>query len=68
MNFGQFLQAVLSHLVEDNGWDDPYAAISPAYDPDGKIVQSIYDAYKIGKPTDDWAKSVARSIDQTRFS
>ena len=44
--FGNFVQTVLSKLVENHQWDDPYASMSPQYDPDGEILNFLLDAYQ----------------------
>jgi len=40
-SFGEFAQVVLRKLVENHQWDDPYGAMSPANDPEGKIFNIL---------------------------
>ena len=44
-SFGEYFQEVMHYLVMNHKWDDPYASITPMFDPEGRWLNRVFDAY-----------------------
>lgn len=57
-SFGHYMQEVLSKLVWEQIWDDPYAALTPGHDPSGERLNILFRNYLLGIPVERTAKEI----------
>lgn len=60
MKFGCYAQTVLCVLVTSHGWDDPYASMSPLYDNEGRIFNTLLFCWEHDIPVDQAAEVISK--------
>ena len=58
-SFGDYSQEVMSLMVQHHDIDDPYASITPQYDPKGERLTSLYLAFLSNRHPTEAASSLS---------